>query len=48
MQRSVDNIPRTSVRNIIHPTDRADFSADAFAHALRIAVAAKADYIPST
>jgi nucleotide-binding universal stress UspA family protein len=41
-ERDID-IP---IKTIVHPTDCSGFSADAFAHALRIAIAAKADLHP--
>ena len=34
------------IKTIVHPTDCSAFSTDAFAHALRIAIAAKADLHP--
>jgi len=34
------------IKTIVHPTDCSGFSSDAFAHALRIAIAAKADLYP--
>src|SRR5215831_11721047 len=40
-KRPLANAMNSSIRSIVHPTDFSDLSTAAFAHALRIALAAK-------